>query len=59
MTRRYSPFPPVRADCGYCVLEGPDEFGQWDFVENPSCPVHGWVREEQPERRVEDEADAA
>ena len=31
----------VSADCGYCGLEGPDEFGNYDLLPLTSCPYHG------------------
>jgi len=37
----------LQAECG-CVLEGPDEFGNYDLIENPECPDHGF------EYRVDD-----
>jgi hypothetical protein len=52
---------PLKAECGWCRLVGPDEFGNFDFVENDRCPEHGPVGEvrELPERSDENERNAA
>lgn len=52
-----------RAECG-CVLEGPDEFGNYDLIENPQCEEHGWDVEEAevtvlPQWLDRDQKDAA
>jgi hypothetical protein len=45
MTGRFEPRRKrpngYRADCGYCWLEGPDYFGNYDLIENDRCPIHG------------------
>lgn len=36
-------YRPVKHDseCGICVLEGPDSFGNYDLIPSPQCPLHG------------------
>lgn len=29
-----------------CEAEGPDECGNYDLIENPDCPIHGEVGED-------------
>jgi hypothetical protein len=33
-----NPGPPCSCGSG-----GPDEFGNYDQIENPACPRHGWT----------------
>ena len=44
--------PPNVADCGYCVLDGPDEFGNYDLIENDRCPRHGGGEEDPVPRPI-------
>lgn len=37
------------ADCGKCWLEWDADCGQFDLVEHPDCPEHGWGHEEADE----------
>lgn len=29
------------SECGICRLEGPNDFGAFDLIEDPDCPMHG------------------
>jgi hypothetical protein len=30
----------VEESCGICGLEGPDEFGNYELIPDPACPIH-------------------
>lgn len=34
----------AHAECGYCGLEGPDSFGNYDLNADAQCPIHGEQR---------------